>query len=85
MNTSVFLTAEWRNLIMANYQIDPSVLKPLLPKGLELDFYHGKTFVSVVGFNFLKTRVLGLPVPFHTDFEEGNLRFYVRRKMNNSW
>jgi uncharacterized protein YqjF (DUF2071 family) len=70
---------------MANYEIDPSVLKPLLPEGLELDFHHGKTFVSIVGFNFLKTRVLGLPVPFHTDFEEVNLRFYVRRKMNNSW
>jgi uncharacterized protein YqjF (DUF2071 family) len=85
MKTSIFLTAEWRNLIMANYEIDPSVLKPLLPEGLELDFHHGKTFVSIVGFNFLKTRVLGLPVPFHTDFEEVNLRFYVRRKMNNSW
>lgn len=85
MKTSVFLTAEWRNLIMANYEIDPSVLMPLLPKGLELDFHYGKTFVSMVGFNFLKTRVLGFPVPFHINFEEVNLRFYVKRKMINSW
>ena len=64
---------------MLNYEIDPSVLQPFVPTGTKLDQWSGKTFVSVVGFMFLNTRVLGLPIPFHTNFEEVNLRFYVRR------
>jgi uncharacterized protein len=38
--------------------------------------------VSLVGFRFLGTRLLGrIPVPFHTNFDELNLRFYVLRRM----
>jgi uncharacterized protein YqjF (DUF2071 family) len=64
---------------MANYEVDPVVLEALVPKGTELDLWSEKCFVSVVGFQFLDTRVLGVSVPFHRDFEEVNLRFYVRR------
>lgn len=85
MARRTFLTAEWRNLILLNYAIDPEILKPRLPHGTELDFLDGVTFVSVVGFHFLRTRVLGVPVPFHRDFEEVNLRFYVRRKSPEGW
>jgi uncharacterized protein len=74
-----FLTARWVHLAMANYEVDPVVLKPLLPNGTELDLWSGECFVSVVGFQFLDTRVLGVSVPFHRNFEEVNLRFYVRR------
>jgi hypothetical protein len=56
-----------------------------VPAGTELDFWNGKTFVSLVGFMFLKTRVKGLPIPFHQNFEEVNLRFYVRRKAEDGW
>ncbi|MFN8471532.1 MAG: DUF2071 domain-containing protein [Anaerolineae bacterium] len=77
-NTPVFLAGEWRYLAMLNYRIDPSVLLPHVPKGTELDTWNGETLVSVVGFRFLRTRVLGLPVPFHRHFPEVNLRFYVR-------
>jgi uncharacterized protein YqjF (DUF2071 family) len=75
-----FLTAEWRHLAMLNYAIDPQILRPLVPAGTELDFHDGQTFVSVVGFLFLRTRVLGVPIPLHRNFEEVNLRFYVRRQ-----
>jgi len=75
----VFLTAEWRNLAILNYAVDPSLLQPHVPPGTELDFFEGKTYISLVGFRFLKTRVLGIPIPFHRDFDEVNLRFYVRR------
>ena len=81
----VFLTAEWKNLIMANYVVDPSILAPYVPRGTELDSWEGKTFVSMVGFMFLNTKVLGVPIPFHRDFEEVNLRFYVRYKDENEW
>lgn len=74
-----FLTARWRFLAMLNYEIDPNILQPLLPAGTELDQFAGKTYVSLVGFHFCDTRVLGIPVPFHRNFEEVNLRFYVRR------
>ena len=80
-----FLTAEWRYVAMLNYEIDPAMLQQYVPKGTELDSWDGKTFVSMVGFLFQNTRVLGLPVPFHQNFEEINLRFYVRRKGEDGW
>lgn len=81
----IFLTAEWKHLAMLNYEIDPAILRPLVPAHTELDSWNGKTFVSVVGFMFLKTRVLGLPIPFHQNFEEVNLRFYVRYQCGGEW
>jgi uncharacterized protein YqjF (DUF2071 family) len=80
-----FLTANWRYLAMLNFVVDPELLEPLVPAGTELDFHEGQTFLSVVGFLFLDTRVLGLPIPLHRDFEEVNLRFYVRRKSGEDW
>jgi len=80
-----FLTADWRYLAMLNFAVDPKILEPLVPAGTELDFHEGQTFLSVVGFLFLNTRVLGVPIPLHRDFEEVNLRFYVRRKSANEW
>lgn len=75
-----FLTAKWHDLIMANYAIEPSLLADRVPLGTELDLHNGKCFVSLVGFMFLDTRVMDLLVPFHVNFEEVNLRFYVRRE-----
>jgi uncharacterized protein len=66
---------------MLNYEVDPAVLLPLVPKGTLLDTHAGRTYVSMVGFLFLRTRVLGVPIPFHRHFEEVNLRFYVRREV----
>lgn len=82
---SVFLTAEWRHLIMANYVLDPAILQPYVPVGTELDFYEGKCYASMVGFMFLNTKIKGIGIPFHKDFEEVNLRFYVRRKTEEGW
>lgn len=75
-----FLTARWEDLVLANYAVDPDVLKAYVPKGTEIDLYEGKCFVSLVAFKFLDTEVLGFEIPYHTDFEEVNLRFYVVRK-----
>ena len=77
----VFLTAQWRHLVMLNYEVDPAVLAELLPAGCELDDWQGRTLVSMVGFRFLDTRVFGVAIPFHRDFDEVNLRFYVRREV----
>jgi uncharacterized protein YqjF (DUF2071 family) len=75
----VFLTAEWKQLLMLNYSVDPALLQPFLPAGTELDSFEGRTYVSLVGFQFNGTRVAGIAIPFHRSFEEVNLRFYVRR------
>jgi uncharacterized protein YqjF (DUF2071 family) len=80
-----FLTAKWRYLAMLNFVVDPRILAPLVPPGTEIDYENGETFVSVVGFLFLDTRILGLPIPLHRDFEEVNLRFYVRKKSADTW
>lgn len=80
-----FLKAEWRKLAIANYVVDPQVLGPYLPAGTELDLWNGKCYVSLVGFMFLNTRLLGLPIPFHQNFEEVNLRFYVRHLDGAEW
>ncbi len=81
----VFLTAEWRWLTMLNYEIDPEVLRPYIPTGTQLDDWQGRHYVSVVGFLFLDTRVWGFAIPFHRNFEEVNLRFYVRRQAAEGW
>ena len=80
-----FLTAEWKNLVMANYSIDADLLRPFLPAKTELDFYNGKTYVSLVGFLFANTRIKGIKIPFHVNFEEVNLRFYVKRRDGAGW
>jgi uncharacterized protein YqjF (DUF2071 family) len=76
-----FLHAEWRQLLMVNYEVDAAALLPRVPAGVVLDLHDGRALVSVVGFRFLRTRLLGIPVPLHRDFDEVNLRFYVRREM----
>ena len=80
-----FLTAAWKNLIMANYVVDPKALQPFVPEGTELDLWNGKCYVSLVGFMFLNTKIKGIPIPFHRNFEEVNLRFYVRYYENGEW
>uniref|UniRef100_Q01YD5 DUF2071 domain-containing protein n=1 Tax=Solibacter usitatus (strain Ellin6076) TaxID=234267 RepID=Q01YD5_SOLUE len=66
-------------LAMLNYAIDAQVLSALVPTGTELDVFEGRTYVSLIGFRFLHTRVRAIWIPFHSDFDEVNLRFYVRR------
>jgi uncharacterized protein YqjF (DUF2071 family) len=77
--TDTFLSARWENIIMANYEVNPEVLAPYLPHGVELDFFNEKTYVSLVGFMFKQTSLFHIPIPFLGTFEEINLRFYVKR------
>jgi uncharacterized protein len=80
-----FLQAEWRKLIMANYETDPEIIRPFLPSKTEIDLWNNTCYLSLVGFMFLNTKVKGIKFPFHTNFEEVNLRFYVRYKDNHEW
>ena len=86
MTTSnVFLTAEWRKLALAQYAVDREILLKYLPPNTELDDWQGKYYVSLVGFMFIDVKLRGLNIPFHTNFEEVNLRFYVRYKDGEEW
>jgi uncharacterized protein YqjF (DUF2071 family) len=82
---SAFLKAEWINLTMANYVVDPALLSAYLPAYTEIDLWNNRCYVSLVGFMFVNTRVLGVKIPFHINFEEVNLRFYVRHQSKGEW
>ena len=70
---------------MLNYEVDPVILQSYLPAGTELDLWQGKALVSMVGFLFKNTSVLGVRWPWHINFEEVNLRFYVRHFNGEIW
>ena len=80
-----FLKAEWRKLVLANYVIDKKILSKYVPVGTELDVWNGNCYVSLVGFMFVNTKLLGIKIPFHINFEEVNLRFYVKRFEDGTW
>jgi hypothetical protein len=73
-----FLRARWLDLLLVTYAVPDEVLAPHLPVGLELDRWEGRALVSLVAFDFLETRVWGVPWPGFVQFSELNLRFYVR-------
>ena len=80
-SSKIFLSAKWLDLVFLNYAVEPELLRPFVPSGTVLDSFAGKTYVSLVGFRFCETKLWGqVAVPFHTEFEEANLRFYVRRE-----
>jgi uncharacterized protein YqjF (DUF2071 family) len=83
--TKTFLQAEWRKLVIANYSIDKKILNKYLPSKTEIDLWNDICYISLVGFMFVDTKVKGFKIPFHIDFEEVNLRFYVRHKDNGEW
>lgn len=78
-----FMQAEWRDLVVANWEVPDALLQPFVPAGTELDHFEGKSYVSLVAFRFEKTSLFQVPIPFHTTFEEVNLRFYVTRTVGN--
>jgi uncharacterized protein YqjF (DUF2071 family) len=80
-----FLRAEWRDLAILNFEIEQVALETLVPRGLELDPWQGRHYISIIGFRFVNTRVFGVPIPFHRDFDEVNVRFYVRRRAAEGW
>ena len=83
--TTHFLRAEWNNLIMANYVVPKELLLPYVPYKTELDFFEGNAYISLVGFMFLNTKVLGFSIPMHVNFEEVNLRFYIKYNDHGNW
>lgn len=80
-----FMKAEWNDLLFINYEINPEILQKYVPKGTEIDLYNGKCYISLIGFMFEDIKVLGMKIPYHINFEEVNLRFYVKRFEDDIW
>lgn len=78
-----FMRAQWKDLLLANYAVDPSDLAPYMPAGVEPLTWKGDPYVSLVAFDFKRVRVRGLAIPGNTNFPEWNLRFYAREKGND--
>jgi uncharacterized protein YqjF (DUF2071 family) len=85
MSKDIFLSAQWRKLALANYEVDKDTLTKYLPPFTVLDDWQGKFYASLVGFMFMDTKLRGFGIPFHMNFEEVNLRFYVKFKQDNEW
>jgi uncharacterized protein len=85
MKMKPFLTTTWSHLAMLNYEVDPTILQYFVPRGTELDTFEGMNFVSIVGFLYNDTRVLGFKIPGYRDFAEVNLRFYIRYRAVEGW
>ena len=79
------MTANYSELVTVNFQIDPKILEPRVPRGLELDFFNDETYVSLVAMMLRDVRVWGIPIHVATGFEQVNLRFYVRRRIGNEF
>ncbi|MFZ5977552.1 MULTISPECIES: DUF2071 domain-containing protein [unclassified Hydrotalea] len=71
-------------MIFCNYIVSPEILIPHVPPGTKLDYFEGNTYVSLVGFYFTNTALKGISISFYRQFEEFNLRFYVRFKKGNN-
>ena len=85
MSKGIFLSAHWEYLAMFNFVVDPHVLEKHVPPGTEIDYFDGKALVSIVGFLFNNTKVLSIRWPYHVNFEEANLRYYIKRFDGTRW
>lgn len=69
---------EWNKAVFLHWEVNPDLIKPLLPKGIELDILNGKTWVSLVAFDMNNIGIKNiLKPPYISDFQEINIRVYV--------
>ena len=68
----------WSDLLFAHWAVDPALVRPYVPPGLELDCWQGEAWLGVVPFAMRGIRLRGVPpVPGTSAFLELNLRTYV--------
>lgn len=72
---------EWHDVIYLHWKIDAEILRKVIPEELEIDLFDGMAWVSVVPFSVrrLRPRLLA-PFPPISNFEELNIRTYVKHK-----
>src|SRR5262249_56101604 len=53
------------------------VLRPLIPRTLDIDLFEGQAYVTLIPFFIAESRPIGLPRTLAACFLEANLRTYV--------
>lgn len=70
----------WVDLLFAHWPIAEDVLRPLVPRGLEIDAFEGRAWLGIVPFRMEDVAPRFLPAPPGPGaFPELNVRTYVRR------
>ncbi|MGN7356725.1 YqjF family protein [Paenibacillus sp. SAF-054] len=70
----------WNDLLCAHWPVNTDDLLPLIPRGLDLELWEGRPWISLIPFRLKPLRVRGVPpLPFVGDFLEFNVRTYVTR------
>ncbi len=77
--TKPLLKAQFTDLVAINFPVEERILQPFVPKGLELDYYNGETYVSLIAMMLKRIKIWGLPFSLVPASPELSLRFYVRR------
>ncbi|MDI9636616.1 DUF2071 domain-containing protein [Kamptonema cortianum] len=77
--SSPVMFQSWRHLTFIHWPIPVHVARRLVPPQLEVDTFHGQTYVGLVPFTMHSIRPIRLPaVPWLSAFHETNVRLYVR-------
>ncbi|MEO8285843.1 MAG: DUF2071 domain-containing protein [Chloroflexota bacterium] len=72
------MAMQWHDLLFMHWPLDPAVVQPFIPRGLELDLFEGQAWIAVVPFYMRGVGprfVTGLP--WVSTFAELNVRTYV--------
>lgn len=68
----------WTDLLFLHWRVPVELLRPLIPRELEIDTFDGDAWLGLVPFHMSGVRPAWLPaVPFVSDFHETNVRTYV--------
>ena len=67
----------WHDLLFLHWPVVPDLIRPLIPKGLELDTFDGSAWIGVVPFRMSGVRPHGFPRFAGLAFQELNVRTYV--------
>lgn len=68
----------WSNLLFAHWRVPVELLRPLIPRELEIDTFEGEAWLGLVPFHMSGVRPAWFPaMPYISEFNETNLRTYV--------
>lgn len=70
------LFMRWHDLLFLHWPVRPDVLRPLIPRDIELDTFDGWCWIGVVPFRMSGVRLRYVPLSFA--FPELNVRTYVK-------
>ena len=68
----------WSDLLFAHWRGPVELLRPLIPRDLEIDTFEGEAWLGLVPFHMSGVRPAWFPsMPYVSEFHETNLRTYV--------